>query len=78
MTVTYRYKTEKPIVGRYVKYDGAGVYSFCETGQPTRRGWVYDEAQGKCSVDDLPPNVAMAAIALHNERVWPPYVEWPL
>ncbi len=59
---------------RYVRYAGAGDYRWCEVGEDRR----WDIRQGCCTVDDLPPNVATAAIARHNEGIWPSYVEWPL
>lgn len=77
MTIETTYRSDKPADGnRYVRYDGDGEYVWCETGVKTLHGWRYDIAQGTCSVEDLPPDVAMKAIEA-NDR-WPPYVEWPL
>lgn len=74
MSVVYRCKSDEPVTVRYVRYCGAGEYRFCEVGQDRR----FDQAQGTCSIDDLPADVAMAAISRHNEGVWPSYVDWPL
>lgn len=77
MTIATKYRAEQPADGnRYVRYAGGGEYAWCETGQVTRAGWRYDIAQGTCAVDDLPPAVAMAAIA--RAGTWPSYVDWPL
>lgn len=77
MTVITKFRADKPADGkRYVRYDGAGQYFWCETGQATRAGWRYDIAQGTCTVEDLPPDVATKAIAAHGS--FPSYVDWPL
>ena len=77
MTIVTNYRSDKPADGnRYVRYDGAGMYAWCETGVKTPAGWRYDIAQGTCAVDDLPPDVAMKAIAAQG--TFPSYVEWPL
>lgn len=77
MTIETKFRVDRPSDGnRYVRYDGSGSYFWCETGQVTRAGWRYDIAQGTCAVDDLPPGVAMKAIAAHGS--FPSYVDWPL
>lgn len=78
IVVTYGYDAEDPsgrwVCSRYVKYDGAGIYRWCEVGEDRR----FDLRQGTCAADDLPPDVAMAASARRNKGVWPFYVDWPL
>lgn len=75
IAVTYQSPTYAPaaVATRYVRYDGAGVYRWCEV-DPNR----WDIRQGTGNVDDFPPNVAMAAIARRNEGIAPFYVDWPL
>lgn len=62
------------VCSRYVKYDGFGVYRWCEVGEDRR----FDLRQGTCAVDDLPLDVAAAAIERRHKGVWPFYVDWPL
>lgn len=77
--VTHEWKDydASAVLGRYVRYTGGGVYHWIETGRTKPKGWIYDIRGGTCTVGDLPPDVAMAAVAAHNEGVWPPYVTWP-
>ena len=76
ITVTHQSRSYEPggVRRRYVKYDDAGAYSWCEVGDHPK----FDLRQGTCTIDDLSPDVAMTAIARRNEGVWPFYVEWPL
>ena len=71
--VSTKYKPEM-VEARYVRYAGGGVYKWCETA----KGLKYDIRQGACDISDLPPDIAMKAIDLHNQRVWPSYVAWPV
>lgn len=77
MTIETQYRVSKPGDGkRYVRYAGDGLYIWCETGRETPPGWRFDIAQGSCSVDDLPPDIAAAARA--RLGYYPSYVDWPL
>lgn len=62
------------VCNRYAKYETDGTFRWCEVGEDRR----FDLRQGTCTVDDLPPDVAAAAIARRNNGVWPFYVDWPV
>lgn len=73
MTITTTWR-KSPGITRYVKYDGAGIYHWCEVGEDQR----FDCARGTCTIDELSPDISFKAIERRNAGVWPFYVDWPL
>jgi len=76
MNVTYQSKnfSTEAVLKRYVRYgpwDG-GVFEFCEVGGNRR----FDLRQGTVTADELPCDLADAAIA--HYKVSMAYLEWPL
>lgn len=73
MTIRYNYQGPTPPDTRYVRYrPHDGTFFFCETVGTKPQ---YDEAQGTCDREDLPDDIAEAAIALGDQAYG--FVVWP-